>query len=289
MRNVSPAGPCWCGSGQPYQQCHQVIERRAAELQQQGYWIPNRRLIKTAAQLESIRRSGRLTTEILDKVGALVEPGVSTATIDTFVHQYTLAHGAYPAPLNYKGFPKSVCTSVNQVICHGIPCPDEILREGDIINIDVTTILDGFYADASRMYLVGKVSPAAAKLVRVAQECLRVGVNQVKPFESLNAIGNAIEPFARLHGYSVVRELGGHGTGVAFHEPLHVDHFVKAGKGYLLLPGMVFTVEPMINAGGSGCRTLNDGWTVVTQDGSLSAQWEQTVAVTRDGVEILAG
>ncbi|TCL73240.1 methionine aminopeptidase type I [Hydrogenispora ethanolica] len=287
MNTANEGEACWCGSGLAYAECHREIERKAEEYRKKGWLIPGRGMIKTPAQLAGIRESGRLTRRILDLVGAEIRPGVTTAALDRWVHRYTLEQGAYPAPLGYRGFPKSVCISVNEVICHGIPDERQVLREGDIVNIDVTTILNGFYADASRMYSVGAVSPAAARLVRVAKEAMERGIAQVKPFQPLDGIGNAIEPFVRSHGYSVVRDLGGHGVGLAFHEALHVDHFAKRSSGYLLLPGMVFTVEPMINAGGPDCRYLDDGWTVLTRDGALSAQWEHTVAVTRDGVEIL--
>ncbi len=279
---------CWCGSGLKLQECHLATEEQLHEYQRQGYTIPTRRWLKTARQIDGIRESGRLTTEILDRVAELIEPGASTAAIDDWVHRFTLEHDAYPAPLNYKGFPKSCCISVNEVICHGIPSERQVLRPGDIVNVDVTTILNGYYSDANRMYLVGTVDEAGQRLVQAAKECMEIGVRQVRPLGSLNDIGNAIEPFAVTQGYSVVRDLGGHGIGLAFHEPIHVDHFRKRSKGYLLLPGLVFTVEPMINQGTFDCRFLADGWTVVTRDGKLSAQWEQTVAVTAAGVEVLA-
>ncbi len=278
---------CWCGSGLNYEACHREIDRQAEACRGKGLIIPGRGMLKTEAQLAGIRASGRLTHRILDEVEALVRPGVTTAAIDAWVHRFTLELGGYPATLGYRGFPKSVCTSVNQVICHGIPNERQVLQEGDIINIDVTTIYNGFYADASRMYRVGAVDPAAERLIQVAREAMELGIAQVQPFQPLDGIGNAIEPFVRSHGYSVVRDLGGHGVGLAFHESLHVDHFAKRGQGYMLLPGMVFTIEPMVNAGAPDCRYLDDGWTVVTRDGSLSAQWEHTVAVTRSGVEIL--
>jgi methionyl aminopeptidase len=212
--------------------------------------------------------------------------GVTTNDIDRWVHEYTTAHGAIPAPLNYRGYPKSVCTSLNNVVCHGIP-DDTVLRDGDIMNVDVTTILDGYYGDASRMWLIGHVSEEARRLVRVARECLYLGIEQVRPGNTLGDIGYAIQQHAERHGYSTVRHFVGHGTGVQFHEPPDVFHFGQPGTGMVLVPNMVFTIEPMINAGGFEIKVLEDGWTAVTADGSLSAQWEHTVRVTADGVEVL--
>ncbi|MDH5752152.1 MAG: type I methionyl aminopeptidase, partial [Deltaproteobacteria bacterium] len=195
-------------------------------------------------------------------------------------------HGAVPAPLNYKGFPKSVCTSVNEVVCHGIP-GDRVLKDGDIINIDVTPILNGYYGDTSRMYLVGDVSAEARKLVDVTRECLQLGIDQVRPGGFIGDIGHAIQQHAESHGYSVVRDFVGHGTGVRFHEDPQVPHFGRKGTGPQIFAGMVFTIEPMINKGGWRIRVLKDDWTAVTQDGTLSAQWEHTILVTDNGVEIL--
>ncbi len=254
----------------------------------QGYIIPHPSLIKTREQLEGIRKSGEITTQILDMLEKLVQPGMTTAEIDKLVYDYTIAHKAVPAPLNYNGYPKSVCTSINDVVCHGIPSERTILKSGDIVNIDVSTILDGYYSDASRMYLVGNVSEEARRLVEVTKECLELGTTQVKPFGSTNDIGKAIEPFANQKGYTVVRDLGGHGVGLKFHEEPHIDHFEKQGKGYLMVPGMVFTIEPMINEGNYSVKLARDKWTVTTRDGSLSAQWEYTIAVTETGYEILS-
>ncbi len=208
-----------------------------------------------------------------------IEPGVTTGDIDRWVHEYTIAHGAIPAPLNYRGFPKSVCTSINYVVCHGIP-DNTVLREGDILNVDVTSILDGYYGDASRMFTIGEVSEQARRLIQITQECLQLGIAQVKPGNTLGDIGHAIQQHAENHGYSVVREYIGHGVGLQFHEPPDVRHFGEPHTGLTLKPNMVFTIEPMINAGGQQVRVLDDNWTVVTVDGSLSAQWEHTVRVT---------
>ncbi len=255
----------------------------------EGYIIPHPSLIKTPEQIEGIRRSGKITTEILDLLQKEIRAGMTTAQIDKLVYDYTKDHKAIPAPLNYNGFPKSVCTSINDVVCHGIPNDRTVLKPGDIVNIDVSTILDGYYSDASRMYLVEEVSDNARRLVEITKECLEIGTKTVKPFASTNDIGRAIEPFANENGYTVVRDLGGHGVGLKFHEEPHIDHFAKPGKGVLMLPGMVFTIEPMINEGGYSVKLARDKWTVTTRDGSLSAQWEYTLAVTKTGFDILAG
>jgi methionyl aminopeptidase len=286
MKILSRNDICWCGSGKKYKKCHMDQDMALYTYQEQGYILPPRGVIKTQEQIEGIRRSGNLTKEILDKVRDIIKAGVTTNEINEWVHDFTVKNGGIPAPLNYKGFPKSVCTSINNVICHGIP--DETkLKDGDIVNIDVTTILDGYYSDASRMFMVGNVSEKAKKLVAVAKECLLIGLNQIKPYTALNNIGRAVEEHANNHSFSIVRDYGGHGVGVAFHEFPHVDHYARKDKGVLLIPNMVFTVEPMVNEGVFECDTLEDGWTVVTKDGTLSAQWEHTILVTEDGYEIL--
>ncbi|EGD48243.1 methionine aminopeptidase, type I [Ruminiclostridium papyrosolvens DSM 2782] len=264
------------------------IAQKLEKFKNMGYIIPHKSLLKTPQQIEGIRKSGEITTQILDLLEKEVKPGITTAEVDKIVYEYTVAHNAIPAPLNYNGFPKSVCTSINDVVCHGIPDEKTVLKSGDIVNIDVSTILDGYFSDASRMYMIGDVSPNAKKLVEVTKECLDIGTQQVKPFASINDIGRAIEPFANNHGYSVVRDLGGHGVGLYFHEDPHVDHFKRKDMGFLILPGMVFTIEPMINEGRYRVQIGRDNWTVTTKDGSLSAQWEYTIAVTGTGFEILA-
>ena len=213
---------------------------------------------------------------------------LSTAEIDRAVYDYTTSHGAIPAPLNYEGFPKSVCTSVNDVVCHGIPSEREILRDGDIVNVDVSTILDGYYSDASRMFLIGNVSPERRRLVEVTRECLRIGMEAARPFGFVGDIGHAIQRHAEKNGYSVVRELCGHGVGLAFHEEPDIEHFGRRGTGMVLVPGMVFTIEPMINMGSRSIFIDEaDGWTVLTDDGLPSAQWEHTFVMTESGPEIL--
>ena len=254
-----------------------------------GHLVPSRKLIKTAEQIEGIRRSSVVNTGVLDLVAREIKAGMSTAEIDKLVYDYTVSHGAIPAPLNYEGFPKSVCTSVNEVVCHGIPSEEEILEEGDIINVDVSTILDGYYSDASRMFIIGKTTPEKEKLVRVTKECLEIGMQAAKPFGFVGDIGNAIQRHAEKNGYSVVRDLCGHGVGLEFHEEPEVCHFGRKGTGMLLVPGMVFTIEPMINMGTwQVFIDEEDGWTVVTEDELPSAQWEHTFLMTETGLEILS-
>ena len=256
--------------------------------QDKGHLVPTRQLIKTPEQIEGIRRSGVINTGVLDLVEKEIHAGMSTAEIDKLVYEYTRDHGAIPATLGYEGFPKSCCTSINEVVCHGIPSEEEILEEGDIINVDCTTILDGYYADASRMFIIGKTTPQKEKLVRVAKECLEVGMEAARPFGFVGDIGHAVEKHAKKNGFSVVRDLCGHGVGVEFHEEPDVEHFGKKGTGMLLVPGMVFTIEPMINMGTwEVFIDEEDGWTVVTEDELPSAQWEHTFVMTEQGLEIL--
>lgn len=265
------------------------LDKKILYLQNKGHLVPSRKLIKTEEQIEGIRRSGVVNSGILDLVGKEIKAGMSTAEIDKLVYDYTISHGAIPAPLNFEGFPKSACTSVNEVVCHGIPSEKEILREGDIINVDVSTILDGYYSDASRMYMIGKVSPEKEKLVRVAKECLEIGMEAAKPFGYVGDIGHAIQKHAEKNGFSVVRDLCGHGVGLEFHEEPEVTHFGRKGTGMLLVPGMVFTIEPMINMGTYRVYIAEeDGWTVITDDELPSAQWEHTFVMREDGLEILS-
>lgn len=264
------------------------LDKKVLYFQNKGHLVPSRKLIKTPEQIEGIRRSGVINTAVLDLVASEIKAGMSTAEIDKMVYDFTVSHGAIPAPLNYEGFPKSVCTSINEVVCHGIPSEDEILEEGDIINVDVSTILDGYYSDASRMFIIGKTSPEKEKLVRVAKECLEIGMQAATPFGFVGDIGNAIEKHAKKNGFSVVRDLCGHGVGLEFHEEPDVEHFGRKGTGMLLVPGMVFTIEPMINMGTYKVFVdEEDDWTVVTEDELPSAQWEHTFLMTENGLEIL--
>lgn len=261
------------------------------------YWqnrsksVPSRDLIKTPEQIEGIRRAGVVNTGVLDAVAAAIRPGMSTQEIDDICMAYCKEHNATPACLGYEGYPKSVCVSVNECVCHGIPKPNQILEEGDIVNVDFTTILDGYYADASRMFIVGgKTSPECEQLVRVAKECLEIGMEVAKPYCFVGDIGNAIAKHAHKYGYGVVRDLCGHGVGLKFHEDPEIAHYGKKGSGMLLVPGMVFTIEPMINMG--TWRVFIDaddpfGWEVISEDEMPSAQWEHTLVMTETGVEIL--
>mgnify|MGYP000138679388 CR=1 FL=1 len=265
------------------------IEQKIKAYKAKGYRVPTRKMIKTAAQIKGIRRSAAINTAVLDLVAAHIHEGMTTEEIDTLVYNFTIAHGAIPAPLNYEGFPKSVCTSVNDEVCHGIPSKDVVLRNGDIINVDVSTILDGYYSDASRMFIIGKTTSEKEKLVRVTKECLEIGMQAAKPFGFVGDIGNAIQRHAEKNGYSVVRDLCGHGVGLEFHEEPEVCHFGRKGTGMLLVPGMVFTIEPMINMGTwQVFIDEEDGWTVVTEDELPSAQWEHTFLMTETGLEILS-
>ena len=264
------------------------LDKRILYLQNKGHLVPTRDLIKTPEQIEGIRRSGVVNTGVLDLIEKEIKEGMSTAQIDKLVYDYTVDHGAIPAPLNYEGFPKSVCTSINEVVCHGIPSEKEILQDGDIINVDVSTILDGYYSDASRMFVIGQTTPQKQKLVDVARECLEIGMQAAKPFGFVGDIGHAIEKHAKKNGFSVVRDLCGHGVGLEFHEEPDVEHFGKKNTGMLLVPGMVFTIEPMINMGDWRVFVDEaDGWTVVTEDELPSAQWEHTFVMTDNGLEIL--
>ena len=264
------------------------LDRKVLAFQDLGCLVPTRALIKTPEQIEGIRRSGVVNTGVLDLVAREIRAGMSTLEIDEMVYDYTVSHGAIPAPLNYEGFPKSVCTSINEVVCHGIPNEFDVLEEGDIINVDVSTILDGYYSDASRMFVIGQTTPQKQKLVDVARECLEIGMKAARPFGFVGDIGNAIEKHAKKNGFSIVRDLCGHGVGLEFHEEPDVEHFGKKGTGMLLVPGMVFTIEPMVNMG--DWRVFvdeEDGWTVVTEDELPSAQWEHTFVMTENGLEIL--
>ena len=266
------------------------LDKRVMYWESKGKEVPTRDLIKTPEQIEGIREAGKLNTAVLDEVAKNIHEGMSTLEIDEIVYDYTTSHGGTPAPLNYEGFPKSVCTSINEVVCHGIPKAEDILLEGDIINVDCTTILNGYFADASRMFIIGKTTPEKEQLVRVAKECLEIGMNAAKPYCFVGDIGNAIQKHAHKYNYGIVRDLCGHGVGNAFHEEPDVVHYGRKGTGMLLVPGMVFTIEPMVNMG--TWRVFVDsedpyGWEVISDDEKPSAQWEHTFLMTEEGLEIL--
>jgi methionyl aminopeptidase len=243
--------------------------------------------IKTAAEQEKMRTAGRLTAEVLDMIGEHVRPGITTADLDRICHDHIVeVQRAIPAPLNYRGFPRSICTSVNHVVCHGIP-GDRKLRPGDIVNIDVTVIKDGYHGDSSRMFAVGKPTVQGARVMEVARQAMWRGIDVVRPGCRLGDIGHAVQTYTEEHNCSIVREYCGHGIGRVFHEDPQVLHYGRPGTGIELREGMTFTIEPMVNAGERHVRLLADGWTVVTKDHSLSAQWEHTILVTADGHEVL--
>jgi methionyl aminopeptidase len=282
---ISRNALCPCGSGKKYKRCC-LNKDTAAQTSDMQYAKRHRIRLKTPAEIDGIRHAGRLVIDTLNRVAPMITPGTATDDINTFVHDFTIAHGAIPAPLNYRGFPKSVCVSINEVICHGIP-GERQLAEGDIVNVDVTSILNGYYADASQTFFVGTPGEGARKVVDVSRQCLAEGINAVMPGNTVGDIGHAIQTYAERQGCSVVREFVGHGVGIDFHEAPQIPHYGRPGTGIRLIPGMVFTIEPMINLGAKELKVLRDGWTAVTQDGSLSAQFEQTLLVTDTGVESL--
>ena len=267
------------------------LDKRIMYLENKGALVPTRDLIKTPEQIEGIRRASAVNTGVLDAVGEVIHAGMSTLEIDKICRDYCEKYGAIPACLNYEGFPMSVCTSINEVVCHGIPKAEDVLEEGDIINVDFTTILDGYYADASRLFFIGETTPEKEPLVKVTKECLEIGMEAAKPWHGVNEIGRAIEKHAKKHHYGVVRDLCGHGVGVQFHEEPEVCHFAQRGDGMILVPGMVFTIEPMINMGTWKVFIDADdpyGWEVISEDELPSAQWEHTLLMTEHGVEILS-
>lgn len=267
------------------------MDQKIMEWQEKGKIVPTRDLIKTHEQIEGIRQAGVLNTAVLDLVAEKIHEGMSTLEIDQLVYDFTTKHGGVPAPLHYEGFPNSCCTSINDVVCHGIPSADDILIEGDIVNVDCTTILNGYYADASRMFVIGKTTPERQRLVDVAWDCLKAGEKVCQqPYVFVGDIGNAVAKLAHANGYTVVRDLCGHGVGVEFHEEPDVVHYGRKGTGMLLVPGMTFTIEPMINEGDwEVCGDAEDPteWIVLTEDETDSAQWEHTYLMTENGVEIL--
>jgi len=278
--------PCPCGSGKKYKKCCMGSANGKSPDLAQTFFQRYKVRLKTPEQVEGIRRCGKLVMQTFDAIRDLIRPGVRTDEINTAVHEFTVKNGATPAPLNYNGFPKSVCVSPNEVICHGIP-GEYTLKDGDIVNVDITSILDGYYADCNQTFFVGIPSPDAKKLVDVTRESLRLGLEQAKPGNIINDISSAIQKYAEGQGCSVVREYMGHGVGLDFHEPPNVPHFDSRWGNVPIAPGMTFTIEPMINLGAKEVRVLDDDWTAVTKDGSLSAQFEQTIVITDNGFESL--
>ena len=264
------------------------FDKKILYWQNKGKLVPRRGLILTPGQIEGVRQSGVINTALLDMVQEKIREGMTTNEIDKLVYDFTKAHDAVPADLGYEGFPKSCCVSINEEVCHGVPSDDVVLEEGDIVNVDVTTIYKGYFADASRMFIIGKTTPEKERLVRAAKECLEEGMKAAVPFSFVGDIGNAIQTHAHKNGYTVVRDLCGHGVGLKFHEEPEVVHYGRKGTGMLLVPGMVFTIEPMINMGGYKVFIDEEnGWTVVSDDELPSAQWEHTFVMTDNGLEIL--
>ena len=289
MSQIGRNDACWCGSGRKYKKCHENFDHKLNLLRSQGHLVPSHKLIKTEAQIAEIRKSAEINVKILDYVAEHIKEGISTAEIDKWVYDITTKEGAIPAPLGYEGFPKSVCTSINNQVCHGIPSEDIILEEGDIINIDVSTILNGYYSDSSRMFCIGDVGEEKARLVRVAKECVEKGLEQVKAWGFLGDMSQAVHEHAVKNGYSVVREIGGHGVGLEFHEDPWVGYIGAAGTGMVMAPGLMFTIEPMVNMGTDEIFVdERDGWTIYTEDDMPSAQWEIMVLVTENGPEVIA-
>lgn len=288
MEKLGRNDMCWCGSGKKYKSCHMALDEKIHHYALQGHIVPTHDILKTPEQIQGIRDSSVINIAVLDEVAKLIKPGVSTEEIDRLVYDVTTRMGGIPAPLNYEGFPKSVCTSIDEVVCHGIPSPDRILKEGEIVNVDVSTIYKGYFSDSSRMFCIGEVSEEKKKLVQVTKECVELGLEQVKPWNFLGDMAQVINDHAKANGYSVVVDIGGHGVGLEFHEEPFVSYVTRKGTEMLMVPGMVFTIEPMVNMG--TCEVYiddEDGWTVYTEDGKPSAQWEITVAVTETGHEVL--
>ena len=289
MRKIGNNDLCWCQSGIKYKNCHMEFDNKIREFQRKGHKVPPRSIIKTPKQIEGIKESAKINIKILDYIAENIKEGITTEQIDQWVSQTTGNLGGIPAPLNYNGFPKSVCTSINDVVCHGIPSEDAVLRNGDIINVDVSTIFNGYFSDSSRMFCIGETLPEHERLVKIAKECIDIGLEQVRPWKLIGDVGYAINTYAKQHGYTVVRDIGGHGVGLEFHEEPWVSYVSEKDSGMLMVPGMIFTIEPMINQGQEDVFVdENDGWTVYTDDGRPSAQWEIQVLVTENGHEILA-
>ena len=281
--------PCWCGSGKKYKKCHLQFDEKISHFENMGHIVPEHSIIKTPQQIEGIRESAKINIAVLDAVAEKIREGMTTQEIDNIVYNKTVELGGIPAPLNYNDFPKSVCTSINEVVCHGIPSENVILKDGDIINVDVSTIYNGYFSDSSRMFCIGNVSEEKKRLVKVTKECVEIGLEKVKPWTFLGDMGQAVHEHALKNGYSVVREIGGHGVGLEFHEDPWVSYVSKAGEEMLLVPGMIFTIEPMVNMGTDRVFVdKNDNWTIYTADKQPSAQWEIMVLVTENGREVLA-
>ncbi|MBD5520890.1 MAG: methionyl aminopeptidase [Lachnospiraceae bacterium] len=288
MKKLGRNDPCWCQSGRKYKVCHMAFDEKIQKYALEGHMVPDHDMIKTKEQIEGIKESSKINIAVLDYVAQNIHIGMSTEEINRLVEEKTAEMGGIPAPLDYDGFPKSVCTSINEQVCHGIPSENDILKDGDIVNVDVSTIYKGYFSDSSRTFMLGNVPDKTKRLVETAHKCIEIGLEQVKPWNFLGDMAQAINDFAMENGYSIVREIGGHGVGLEFHEEPFVSYVTKKGTEMLMVPGMVFTIEPMVNMGKADIYMDDDnGWTVYTDDGLPSAQWEVTVAVTEDGYEVL--
>ena len=288
-KKIGRNDPCPCGSGKKYKACHAAFDDKLARLAQEGHVVPTHDLIKTPDQIAGIKESAKINVAVLDYIEKNIHAGMNTAEIDKIVYDMTTSMGGIPAPLNYEGYPYSVCTSVNEQVCHGFPSEKVILKEGDIINVDCSTILNGYFSDSSRMFCIGEVSPEKKKLVQVTKECVELGLKEVKPWGFLGDMGQAVHDHAYANGYTVVREIGGHGVGLEFHEEPWVGYNSKRGTQMVLAPGMIFTIEPMVNMGGVEIFIDEENdWEVYTEDGMPSAQWEIMVLVTENGHEVLS-
>ena len=288
LKKMNRNEPCWCGSGRKYKACHLTFDAKVNTFAAKGHVVPDRELLKNPAQIEKIKESCKINIAVLDYIEGHIKEGISTAQIDQWVYDLTTQMGGIPAPLNYDGYPFSVCTSVNDQVCHGFPSEEVILQAGDIVNVDCSTILDGYFSDSSRMFCIGEVSPEKKRLVQVTKECVEKGLEQVKPWGFLGDMGQAVHDHAYANGYTVVKEIGGHGVGLEFHEEPWVSYNSSRGTEMLLVPGMIFTIEPMVNMGKADIFTDEENdWEVYTEDGLPSAQWEIMVLVTEDGHEVL--
>ena len=289
MQKIGRNDPCWCGSGRKYKTCHQAFDEKLEHFRLQGFEVPDHKLIKTPAQIEAIKESAKINVAVLDEVADKIRIGMSTEDIDKIVYETTTKMGGIPAPLNYEGFPKSVCTSINDEVCHGIPSPDIILKDGDIINVDCSTIYKGYFSDSSRMFCLGNVSEENLRLVRVVKESVELGLEEVKPWGFLGDMSQAVNDHVTKNGYQVVRNIGGHGVGLEFHEDPWVGYIYERGTQMMMVPGMMFTIEPMVNMGTHKITVdKQNGWTVRTKDHKPSAQWEIQVLVTEDGHEVIS-
>lgn len=287
-KKIGRNDPCWCMSGKKYKVCHEAFDAKIAKIASMGHKVPPRDIIKTPEQIEGIKESCKINIAVLDYIEKNIHEGMNTAEIDKIVYDMTTDMGGIPAPLNYEGFPFSVCTSLNDQVCHGFPSKDVILKPGDIINVDCSTILNGYFSDSSRMFCIGDVGAEKQKLVDVTKECVYKGLEQVKPWGFLGDMGQAVHDHAFANGYTVVREIGGHGVGLEFHEEPWVGYNTKKGTDMLMVPGMIFTIEPMVNMGKVEIYVDEENdWEVYTEDGKPSAQWEIMVLVTEDGHEVL--